>query len=30
MHPDLILQDLAAILHPEAFDAPLHYYKRLE
>ena len=30
MQPDLILQDLATILHPEAFDASLCYYKRLE
>ncbi len=30
MRPDLVLQDLAAILHPEAFDVPLYYYKHLE
>lgn len=30
VRPDLILSDLAAILHPEAGDAPLCYYQRLE
>ena len=33
VHPELVLQDLIAILHPEALaeeDRTLYYYKRLE